>query len=101
MSAAILKYPLEAPEVELLVPGVAEALHVAPQRGRLCLWAKVTQGAPGKLLVTTRGTGEELGSAELGKFVGTVLLNNGALVLHVFARFVAQETLALDGEVVS
>lgn len=85
---SIYKYPfLLADEVDLQLPKGARILHVAQQpmaSGDLQLWAHVDRR---QSLVTRKlrvyGTGFDM-PGDAGKYVGTVLVNGGALVWHVY-----------------
>jgi hypothetical protein len=81
---AVWKYtlPMASDEADILMPIGAEVLAVGNQGNNLCLWARVDPEAELETRrFRVRGTG--LPGAE-GEHVGTVLLYNGALVLHVF-----------------
>lgn len=80
---AVYKYQLDRDVVQL--PEGAEVLHVGVQENSLCAWALVD---PMKRAIEPRfrvaGTGHPLDVSELGKFHGTHMLNDGALVFHVW-----------------
>ena len=82
----IFKYPLPLPgEVNyIMMPRGAKVLSVAEQRDVACVWALVdpTQPLEPRTFVTC-GTGHMV-PANLGEFLGTVLLREGLLVLHIF-----------------
>jgi hypothetical protein len=60
----------------------AELLHVAVQRGKLCLWARVSPSlASVKREIIIHGTGHAVGRYP---HVGSVLMADGELVWHVF-----------------
>jgi len=87
----IYKYSLTTkPQQEVKMPGGAEILSVQVQDKVPCVWALVN---PTQRLVTRHlevyCTGEPISEAMLGqrKFLGTVHLEGGKLVLHVFERF--------------
>lgn len=70
--------------VTVQLPEGARLLCVQMQHGNPCLWAQVDSDAP----LETRsfcwyGTGHQLPHVP-GQYVGTVQLNNGALVFHLF-----------------
>lgn len=66
------------------IPKGAELLSVHAQNDAVCLWALVDPTAvPVRRLFVTYGTGHPIAD-ENGKYIGTVHLEGGALVLHVF-----------------
>jgi hypothetical protein len=86
---AIWKFPLAPADIQdVPMPPGAEILSVAVQKGSVCLWAQVV---PAEMKESRRvamiGTGIPIYEHDLpasAKFIGTVLLNDGSLVLHVF-----------------
>lgn len=63
------------------------------QHGEIQLWARVPTNKQREAVAETyeqwiymRGTGHDLESAEDAKYLGTVQLQGGALVFHVFAE---------------
>lgn len=92
MSTVIYKYPLDldGPDIkEIRMPVGANVLSVQVQRDAVCLWALVpTDTAALVDIEETRrflmiGTGHRLPERP-DRFIGTVQLVGGALVLHVF-----------------
>jgi hypothetical protein len=85
MKSTIWKFPLEAVDEQTIdIPRGGRVLSVAVQRGAIVVYALVDPKAPiEKRVVRIHGTGH---SCDLDgfRFVGTVLLRNDALVLHVF-----------------
>ena len=76
------KYELPSPSTPLNLPRGAVLLHVAPQRGRLCLWALVTPDAPLEMRhIVVVGTGQDLPDVPLTP-IGTIF--DGPLVWHAF-----------------
>ncbi len=66
------------------MPAGAVVLSAAAQNGDICIWALVDRDAErNDRKFTVHGTGWVLPD-EPGKFIGTVLLDDGALVFHVF-----------------
>ncbi len=60
----------------------ARVLHVAQQHGQITLWAEVdTANPPSTLDVHVVPTG---GEVPLGDFAGTVLVDDGLYVFHVY-----------------
>jgi hypothetical protein len=86
VSRVVWKYELPEPgDHALELPFGAEVLSVACQGDRLCLWALVEPDAPKELRrFRVLGTGWEFERAGRVKFVGTALMQDGALVWHVF-----------------
>jgi len=85
MNTTIHKY--EVPILDHMIislPEGAEILSVHVQRGTPCMWAAVDPDAPlvGRQF-ELRETGHALTGAE-GRFVGTFLLQDGALVFHLY-----------------
>lgn len=89
MSQRIYKWPLEITDKQVLdLPVGAEILSVGNQNEKLVLWALNN----GDIQNTERrtlyvfGTGELLPEIEGGdaEYIGTVVMQNGLLVLHVF-----------------
>lgn len=82
----IFKYPVPIQDhIEIEMPRTAKLLHFAEQGGKLFLWAMVpvddSEMVKRKLrLVGTGHTLEEYPAA----YVGTALLEDGRLVLHLF-----------------
>ena len=61
-------------------------LHVGQQHGVICLWVLVNPEADLRSVpIRIVGTGHEISNSHCGTFLGTVLLHDGDLVLHVFA----------------
>jgi hypothetical protein len=96
VTGTIWKFPLQLQaEQTIHAPENIAALHLAMQNGTLCLWCMVDHNAPmieHKLMI--RGTGNPLGfdpSIEGGvAYVGSVLMNEGAYVWHVFSKTIAR-----------
>jgi hypothetical protein len=90
MARTVFKYELDLSKLNegafpLELPAHAEVLSVGVQFGRLVLYARVE---PTLRLVPRNvflvGTGYE--APEMGQFVGTLLLQGGSLVVHVFVE---------------
>lgn len=84
----VYKYPLPklGDWISMQMPLGAEPLCVQMQNGHPCIWARVDVGAP----PTTHhfriaGTGHNLGS-NVGRYLGTFQMHDGALVFHVFTE---------------
>lgn len=83
----ILKYHINAPGLDIIeIPEGAEILSVGHQNNVLYLWAKVEP--KNKLIqrkIESFETGEDL-SSHIRHFLGTVLLDDGKYVLHIYQR---------------
>jgi hypothetical protein len=67
------------------IPG--RVLSVAGQHGQLCVWIQGSDIAPlVRRVFCVVGTGHPCDECEQLPFLGTVLLYDGKLVLHVFDR---------------
>ena len=86
MSRQIWKFPIDlARTVEIEMPYGAEPLSVQLQNGEICLWALVdTSERKVMREVCIVGTGHPYDPCEVGRYVGTVVTQGGALVWHVF-----------------
>ena len=84
----IYKYPIYIiDEQEISMPRGAHIFSFALQRGTPCVWAIVDPTEPvlEPKTLYLRGTGHELQFEPCSlRFIGTVLLNDGALVFHLF-----------------
>lgn len=82
----VFKYPVEITDnVFVEMPVGAEILCVQLQRGVPCIWAKVDP----KVVTSRRrfrwaGTGHPLNPERDHRYVGTVQMEDGALVFHLF-----------------
>ncbi len=84
MSKVIWKFTLR-PIIEIEMPEGAQVLSVHEQNGEVCMWAQVrTENPTVKRKFFTFGTGHILPDNKRLKYVGTALLIDEALVLHVF-----------------
>ncbi len=81
----IFKYPLRIDaQQELDLPVGARVLTVQLQDGKPCLWALVDEDAEVETItIEMIGTGHPV--YDPGKYLGTVQMEQGKLVLHVFA----------------
>ncbi len=82
----IFKYPLEVGwRQRISMPVGAVILSCGVQREQICLWARVDTGAPSEERVFhIYGTGNMADASVECAFIGTVSLQTGTLVLHVF-----------------
>ena len=83
---AIYKYPIEITDHQVIeIPKSAKLLSVQVQYGYPCIWAMVDTNWPiMKRHITIAGTGHDLSSRLMGKFIGTIQLSDGELIFHVF-----------------
>ncbi len=83
----VWKYPIPklSSVVTLEMPRGAHVLSVAIQHGVVTLWARVGDGTAGTEQRNFRvcGTGHEV-PADVGRFIGTVLTEDGGLVWHIW-----------------
>lgn len=84
----IFKYDLEiVDEQHLILPHEYEILTVQPQGEKLCLWAMVNSESSYKnITIRIHGTGHPIASEafETLKYISTVQMYDGSLVLHCF-----------------
>ena len=80
----VWKFVITDPETPVLMPEGAEVLHVATQKGEVCVWALVEPSAPKvERRFVVVGTGHPV-PPHRGRFLGTVLLAGGSLVFHIW-----------------
>jgi hypothetical protein len=81
----IYKYPIKvADEVRIVMPLNTEILCVQVQRDIPCIWALVTKSTEVALRkFRWYGTGHPV-EMHSGKYIGTIQMDNGALVFHLF-----------------
>lgn len=83
----IWKFVLRPGVVELDMPIGARTLTVHEQRGQCCLWAEVNIKMPAtKRQFEVYGTGRPLENLtdSIRRYVGTVYMDGGELVWHVY-----------------
>ncbi len=82
----IRKYHFELNDVvQLEMPLGARVLHVAEQRGQLCMWAGVdTNTSLATHTFYVYGTGQPLDGLNTGTHVATFFMNGGQYVWHMF-----------------
>lgn len=83
----ILKYPLAITDRQTITTkACAKFLSVQVQNDTPCLWLLVETDMPDEQIrLRIHGTGHEVYESEnLDCFLGTIQLNDGQLVLHVF-----------------
>lgn len=83
----IYKYPVpiaDEPTIEL--PLSCTVLHFAAQNGEPFIWCLVEADEPRTIKRRFRlaGTGHPIEDRDEGRYIGTVHLRGGALVLHLF-----------------
>lgn len=84
-SSQVWKFTIDSNESDILMPYGAEILKVWTQENDVCIWAKVDTSAKKesrKFFVF--GTGHDIPSNLNLKFIGTVFIDDGYLVFHVF-----------------
>jgi len=84
---SVWKFPIPVGSLSTVeMPRGAKILHVACQYGKdLTLWAEVDTEAEEEVRhIAVFGTGHQMTDEWTHHFIGTVLLNGGALVLHVY-----------------
>lgn len=82
----VWKFVLQ-PEIEVEMPKGAKLLSVACQGSEICLWAKVDPNAGNETRsFVGYGTGHEIPDDMHLEFVGTALLDGGAMVFHIFEK---------------
>lgn len=85
----IFKQVLKLEESQLIAfPEGSEILSAHNQNGKLCIWYKFNfqnRNSFRHREICVRGTGHDFEDVNL-EFIGTVLLESGSLVLHVFER---------------
>lgn len=84
---AVWKFLLALQDFQVVeMPDGARPLHVAVQGGSIALWALVDPKQPKTMRgFYLHGTGHPIGQ-EVGAHVGSVLMQGGALVWHVFEK---------------
>lgn len=89
MTRVVYKYPIDINArqyaIDLRLPADAKVVAVQVQRGVPCVWIELNPAADlrGVHRFELIGTGHEI-SDDGARHVGTVLLANGDLVLHVY-----------------
>jgi len=79
--------PLEATGV-IEITGIESVLSVAVQNNNIVLYAMINTEDPAKYQVgyAIRGTGQEADDVWHMKFMGTMTLGGGSIMLHVFVQ---------------
>ena len=87
MTRTIWKFPIRLEDaINIFMPIGAEVIAVDVQQGEVCIWAVVDPAAPHECRTfRCAGTGHSLPDG-LGRaqHIGTVQLDGGALVFHLF-----------------
>jgi len=69
------------------MPVGAQIIHVREQHGSPCIWFECDDEAPkGTTQIAMCGTGWDRPPEEAWKYIGTVHLDNGNLVFHLYER---------------
>jgi hypothetical protein len=88
MTKAIWKYQLQPGTTRVMMPVGAKALHVDKQANDTSIfaWFLVTPKDTREEIRTFHviGTGHEINDERLGDYLGTVLLYDDKIVVHVF-----------------
>lgn len=84
---SVWKFPFSVSDwCEFPMPVGAKILHLAVQHGDPCLWAEVDSDAPTEMRTfRTYGTGHAMGYHNQ-HYVGTYMVQDGALVFHVYEQ---------------
>ncbi len=82
----IWKHELTKPSETILLPRDAEVFHVREQENKICIWFRCDHEAPKtEREFMIRGTGDAYPGNRY-QYRGTVQLNRGLLVFHVFEK---------------
>ena len=85
----IYKYAADLSEQTYVIPAGYEVLSAHEQHGQICVWVEQDMFSTGmgrRVKFTVIPTGASFDSDMVGDYVGTVLLEVGALVFHVYAK---------------
>lgn len=85
----IFKYEIDNNNLSVEMHQNAKILTVQEQRGKICIWAEIDTSKDFELRhFVLMGTGHSFHNIpENIKYIGTVQLHNGDLVIHVYERF--------------
>lgn len=85
MTTTIWKFPILVHDDQSIeMPRGADILWVDNQQGQPCIWARVNPYAPKEQRrIRIFGTGHPMPD-ELGDYVGTFMMKDGALVFHLY-----------------
>jgi hypothetical protein len=82
MSSTVFKWKLQPGTQHISMPYGSQVIHVAEQHGDLCMWTVGDIGLVKKSRTfTVVPTGMTFGE---GRHVGSALLEDGLIVMHVF-----------------
>ena len=89
----IHKFTLSPEELnEIRLPADAEILTVQNQRNKICMWVKLDKSSQRVVRkFSVLGTGWDIVSKYKLKYIGTVQLEDGLLVFHVFELVMKEE----------
>ena len=87
-NTTIWKFPLQSVAVQTIeLPAGFDILTVQVQNGAPCLWAAVDPDAQKtRAQIRIIGTGHDVPTPALDRYIGTFQIDNGKLVFHVFER---------------
>lgn len=87
MTKIIHKYILDKRVKEFFLPRRSKILHVGNQFNNICIWVLLNteEEETDKVVFYTHGTGFELPD-DPGEYLGTVPLENGMFIWHVFGK---------------
>jgi len=81
----IHKYPIAIGISLIQMPAGAKILTVHEQHGSICIWAEInTERKLVDVTFRVHGTGHEIIEVENSKYIGTVFMDNGYKVWHVY-----------------
>jgi len=85
-SQIIYKYQLDATDVQKVkMPRASKILTAQPQFGNPCLWAVVDpRNSEVNRIIKIAGTGYDLSNKIMGDYIGTVQIDDGLLIFHIF-----------------
>ena len=86
MNQTIWKYNIRIDDVQIIeMPKTARLLSVQIQHKMVAIWVMVNPKLPMvNRIIKMAGTGHDMSSRIMGDFLGTIQIENGALVFHVF-----------------
>jgi hypothetical protein len=86
MSHVIWKFELDSSNI-FYIPKGGKVIAAKAQKEKVCIWVLVDTSNPAiERFFKVYGTGYRIPDAENLKFIDTVLMDNGDLVLHIFER---------------
>ena len=86
----IYKYQLDPKILKLQMPVDANIITAQSQSNEICIWAEIdTEAATEEITFEVFGTGHDIPLEPLGterKYIGTALLYDETLVLHIYQQ---------------